>query len=52
METPIIPQEIVSVKLQVGYSIITTLHPTKRIITGGGNTKPTYNMHYKGYCCT
>lgn len=29
METSIIPQEIVSVKLQVGYAIVTTLHPTK-----------------------
>lgn len=29
METSIIPQEIVSVKLQVGYTIVTTLHPTK-----------------------
>lgn len=29
METSIIPQEIVSVKLQVGYAIVTILHPTK-----------------------
>lgn len=30
METSIIPQEIVSVKLQVGYAIVTTLYPTKK----------------------
>lgn len=50
METSIIPQEIVSVKLQVGYAIVTTLHPTKgRRILEKKNTKSTYNMQYKGY---
>lgn len=50
METSIIPQEIVSVKLQVGYAIVTTLHPTNgRRILEKKNTKSTYNMQYKGY---
>lgn len=48
METSIIPQEIVSVKLQVGYgNSITKLHPTLKVENSlKRNTQPSYNMQY------
>lgn len=50
MKTSIIPQEIVSVKLQVGYGNITKLHPTLKVQKSlKRNTQPSYNKQYEGY---